>query len=512
MSEVDPAARHAVVGEVPPGEAIPNPDQPVEDDVPRVATMRSSDDRHRHPDDGRGDHQLPRSEAAEQAVLGAMLLDQDAALKAAGLLDHTMFYREGHRQLFRAMTALTERGDVVDPVTLHDALVKRGELDRVGGMEYIGSLIDAVPTAAHMTSHVRIVAETAARREIIRVATRVIAAASNGTALDQLTATAQAVPELLARTLGAGICAQAFSPPLLADFAPGTAAGASWVVPGYAARDVVTLLAGLAKVGKTTFLADLAASTAAGATFVGREVAGGPVLWIDLEQPEGLTKRVLARHCFASALVYVQHGRVPALATVARWCREKGVVLVVLDSLTKIYKMFGVEDENDPVQVERALQPLLDFARAAHVALVILHHLRKSGGDEGLDVRGSGQIAAAVDIVVSMRRFGMDPNSPDSRRTLHAVSRFEETPHQLVVEYLDHRYRACGTVAQVRRQKERDQVMAALTADPQTAEEVARASSLAASAARTVLKELADAQAIRRTGEGVRGNPFQYAK
>src|SRR2546426_11853823 len=79
--------------------------------------------------------QTPWSNEAEQAVLGAMLLDQDAALKAAELLDDTMFYREAHRLLFRAMVALTERGDVIDPVTLRDELVRRGDLDRAGGME-----------------------------------------------------------------------------------------------------------------------------------------------------------------------------------------------------------------------------------------------------------------------------------------------------------------------------------------------------------------------------------------
>src|SRR2546422_3021219 len=84
--------------------------------------------------------QAPWSSEAEQAVLGAMLLDQDTALKAAELLDDTMFYREAHRLLYRAMTALTERGDVIDPVTLREELGKRGDLDRAGGMEYLGSL------------------------------------------------------------------------------------------------------------------------------------------------------------------------------------------------------------------------------------------------------------------------------------------------------------------------------------------------------------------------------------
>ena len=64
----------------------------------------------------------PWSNDAEQAVLGAMLLDQDAALKAAEFLDDTMFYKEAHRILFRSMVSLTERGDVIDPVTLREEL------------------------------------------------------------------------------------------------------------------------------------------------------------------------------------------------------------------------------------------------------------------------------------------------------------------------------------------------------------------------------------------------------
>lgn len=118
--------------------------------------------------------QAPWSNEAEQAVLGAMLLDQDAALKAAEVLDDTMFYREGHRLLFRAMIALTERGDVIDPVTLREELVKRGDLDRAGGMEYIAALIDVVPTAANVDYHAQIVREKAVLRRLIEAATLII--------------------------------------------------------------------------------------------------------------------------------------------------------------------------------------------------------------------------------------------------------------------------------------------------------------------------------------------------
>ena len=88
----------------------------------------------------------PWSPEAEQAVLGAMILDQDAALRAAELLDHAMFYKEGHRRLFRAMVALTEQRSVIDHVTLRDELANRGDLALAGGVEYLAELVDSVAT------------------------------------------------------------------------------------------------------------------------------------------------------------------------------------------------------------------------------------------------------------------------------------------------------------------------------------------------------------------------------
>jgi len=116
----------------------------------------------------------PWSNEAEQAVLGAMVLDQDAALKAAEFLDDTMFYKEAHRILFRAMVSLTERNDVIDPVTLREELSRRGDLDRAGGMEYLATLLDVVPTAAHVEFHTRIVRDKAVLRRLVEAATEII--------------------------------------------------------------------------------------------------------------------------------------------------------------------------------------------------------------------------------------------------------------------------------------------------------------------------------------------------
>jgi replicative DNA helicase len=122
----------------------------------------------------------PWSQEAEQAVLGAMLLDQDAALRASELVDDSMFYREAHRRLFRAMRALTEQRVVIDHITLRDELLRRGELESAGGLEYLAELVDAVPTAANIEFHAKIVKDKAILRRLIEASTSIITEAYEG--------------------------------------------------------------------------------------------------------------------------------------------------------------------------------------------------------------------------------------------------------------------------------------------------------------------------------------------
>ncbi len=124
----------------------------------------------------------PWSLEAEQAVLGAMLLDQDASLRAVELLAYTMFYKEGHRRLFRAMASLSEQRTVIDHVTLRDELVRRGDLDVAGGVEYIGELVEATATAANLEFHARIIRDKSILRRLIEASTSIITEAYEGKA------------------------------------------------------------------------------------------------------------------------------------------------------------------------------------------------------------------------------------------------------------------------------------------------------------------------------------------
>ncbi len=122
----------------------------------------------------------PWSPDAEQAVLGAMLIDQDAALRAAEILDHSMFYKEAHRRLFRALVALTEQRVVIDHITLRDELLRRNELDTVGGAEYLAELVDSVATPANLEHHARILREKSILRRLIEASTGIIQQAYEG--------------------------------------------------------------------------------------------------------------------------------------------------------------------------------------------------------------------------------------------------------------------------------------------------------------------------------------------
>ncbi len=110
------------------------------------------------------------------SVLGGMFIDVDAVAKAVEVVDDSMFYREGHRRLFRAMIRLWEQGEVIDAVTLSEYLKTAGDFDAIGGTPYLAQLLDAVPTAANVEYHARIVREKAVLRRLIEAATSIIQA------------------------------------------------------------------------------------------------------------------------------------------------------------------------------------------------------------------------------------------------------------------------------------------------------------------------------------------------
>jgi replicative DNA helicase len=112
----------------------------------------------------------PQSLEAEQATLGAMLMEREAIARVVDLLEPDDFYNPQHQMLYRAMVDLFNDSEPVDLVTLQARLQDRGQLEQVGGTSYLLTLQEAAPTAAGVAHYARIVREKATLRGLIRAA------------------------------------------------------------------------------------------------------------------------------------------------------------------------------------------------------------------------------------------------------------------------------------------------------------------------------------------------------
>ena len=109
----------------------------------------------------------PYSKEAEVAVLGCILLNNQALFLVQGILAPDDFYVEAHRRVFSAIQDLSTRGLPVDHVTLGNELIKRGDLDKIGGAMALDGLTEGVATVANVEHYARIVKQKASIRRMI---------------------------------------------------------------------------------------------------------------------------------------------------------------------------------------------------------------------------------------------------------------------------------------------------------------------------------------------------------
>jgi replicative DNA helicase len=136
----------------------------------------------------------PQDVAAEQSVLGGMMLSKDAIADVVEQLRGTDFYRPAHELIYDAILDLYGRGEPADAVTVSAELTKRGELGRAGGAAYLHTLISSVPTAANAGYYAEIVRERAVLRRLVEAGTKIVQLgyAAGGGDVDDIVNTAQA--------------------------------------------------------------------------------------------------------------------------------------------------------------------------------------------------------------------------------------------------------------------------------------------------------------------------------
>ncbi|KAB2381037.1 replicative DNA helicase [Actinomadura montaniterrae] len=136
----------------------------------------------------------PHDIAAEQGVLGGMLLSQDAIAEVVEVLRTQDFYRPAHQIIYDIVLDLYGRGDPADAVTVAGELTKRGEIGRIGGAPYLHTLISSVPTAANAGYYAKIVHERSVLRRLVETGTRIVQMgyAADGADADEVLDRAQA--------------------------------------------------------------------------------------------------------------------------------------------------------------------------------------------------------------------------------------------------------------------------------------------------------------------------------
>ena len=116
----------------------------------------------------------PHDIEAEQAILGSMLTDKDAVISAIEILKEEDFYRTDNRSVYEAIINLYNRAEPIDIITVKAELESLGKFEQVGGLEYLASLPDKVPTTANAMKYIKIVEEKSTLRNLIKTANEII--------------------------------------------------------------------------------------------------------------------------------------------------------------------------------------------------------------------------------------------------------------------------------------------------------------------------------------------------
>ena len=392
----------------------------------------------------------PFSIEAEQAVLGGLMLDNNAWDKVADLITEDDFYRRDHRLIFRAISKLANEGQPCDAITLSEWLDKNRELDNIGGLSYLGSLANNTPTAANIKAYADIVRERSVLRQLIQVANEISGSAYNPegqTSADVLERAEQLVFEIAesgARgksgfvgiktllTSAVNTIDRLFQldshitgvPTGFADFDEQTA--------GLQKSDLV-IVAGRPSMGKTTFAMNIVENAA-----IKHKV---PVAVFSMEMPgEQLAMRMMSslghidQHkirtgklgdedwprltsavgILSEAPIFIDD--TPALtpgelrARARRIAREHGLGLIVIDYLQLMQGSASSSRENRATEISEISRNLKALAKELKVPVVALSQLNRSLEQRPnkrpvmSDLRESGAIEQDADVIVFIYR------------------------------------------------------------------------------------------------------------
>lgn len=446
---------------------------------------------------------------AEQACLGAALMSARTAARLGRVLTADDFYLAVHQSFYLAITELQERHGSVDLLTLGEYLRQRDMLEMLGGVEYINTLVDAVPTAAHFHYYARLVREHAVRR---RFKEDLRAVGHDGESsiqelLGQLSVRLSELRQQLA-VLDDEDAPVALNELLQRQYPPRRSLVRQMWQQG------LTMLHSGPKVGKTNLLSNLVVAAATGGRFLGHfaieERCGALCLF--LEDTELDTQKRLGaylRHTEIPDDVYIQwdwpHMGVGGLDRIDTFLSaHQSVKLVVIDTLELILapREQGGDIYSQDVHAIRALKDLADRHQAV---FVIIHHSNKSkelqddivasaGGTHGKT--GScdcvAQLIPQLDGTISFRGKGrrMPPFN-------HVYRILEDVDESCSLEYV-------GESEAIRDTSALNELLEALSANAMTTSELRQELGASGATFRIRIKQASELGLVRRIGQGNR--------
>ena len=409
-----------------------------------------------------GGKSLPHNLEAEQSILGAILIRNEAFNVAAELIDADDFFRDAHRRVFDKMVDLNERGQAIDLVTLRDELSRSGDLDPVGGPAYISSLADGVPRSTNVEYYARIVKERATLRNLIAAANRIEADAY--TAQEEASVVLdRAEQEIFA--IAEGRIHTGFVP--LSELAQGSfstieqlqnlKSAVTGVPTGFADIDELTaglqpadlvIVAARPSMGKTAFALNIGAHVGTG----GERTVGVFSLEMAKEQ---LFMRMLTSaaqidsHRFRTGLltdadyqslsdamttlsdarVYIDDtaslGVLEMRAKSRRLKAEHGLDLIIIDYLQLMQGRGRFENRNQEIaSISRSLKALAKELDVPVMALSQLSRAPEARGDKRpqlSDLRESGALEQDADVVMFIFREDMYETTPENENVAEII-------------------------------------------------------------------------------------------
>lgn len=397
----------------------------------------------------------PQSLEAEQAVLGGMLIEREAISKVAEFLRPEDFYREAHRLIFGAMQDLFNKNEPVDLVTVTEFLRKADKLENAGGIAYITSLANSVPTAANITYHGKIVEEKSLLRQLINSATNIAGMGYEASeeVVNILDKAEKMILEVSGRKISGdftpikSIIFDAFSKieQLYASKGGITGLASGFkdldrLTSGLQASDLI-LIAARPSMGKTAFTLNIAANVAIreqkAVAFFSLEMSKEQLVQrmlcaeasIDSQrlrigelEDRDWSKLISAADRLSSAPIFIDDTpgiTVMEMRSKARRLKiEHDLKLIIIDYLQLMQGSGGKGGENRQQEISEISRSLKALAREVNVPVIALSQLSRSVESRQVkkpmlsDLRESGSLEQDADIVAFLYRE--DYYNPDT--------------------------------------------------------------------------------------------------